>query len=117
MEKKRRSYTSYVLVQIMPALPGWRAAYWTGTEHIFGEVPLFAIVEPRMYPCHGCEPPGYKGGPLPDVAPPEEMRFVTGLEFYSDEGFAIVNEVDNYCGLFPPGDAELPCHHKEETHG
>lgn len=103
----RDTYTVYVLEQIIPAPPGWQAAFWDATTqtHVFDAVSLFALVTPRRYLAGTtCAAPSHASPPA------DELREVVGLPYYPDEGFAIPNECDNYCGLVAPGYAPT-CEH------
>jgi hypothetical protein len=117
MTQRDKSYLVFVLEQIIPAPPGWQAVYFVDGAHVCVEVPLFALVERRIYRA---------GRECPEDYAAEELREVVGMVYaYADtSGFYVAEELahnyygedgtpQRYCGLLPAssGLTALRCRH------
>jgi hypothetical protein len=96
-----RVYEVFVLHQVLPAPPGWRAVYRADDGTYWEDpVPLFALVTRRSYRVEE------RGNPLGErLSTPEEeeeTREVVALQYYTDEGFDVVDKIDNFVRLLPP---------------
>lgn len=111
--QKEPVYATFGVHQIAPVV-GWQAVYWDthAAQHFCAPLHVLALVTRTVRDVHttASEPEPYT-----EHLTPEECREVVGLE-YTDAGFSVCDETDNFCGLLPPertlADFECGCFHR-----
>ena len=89
----QRTYDRFFPHALMPAV-GWRAVYFVDTgAHVAVTVHALALAVRVTYACHTRR-----------VVPPEGDPWeIVGLGYSPGDGWVVADEVDNFCGLLPPG--------------
>jgi hypothetical protein len=92
------TYDEFSLHTIMPA-PGWQAIYFADGAHFLGPVHALALVSRITYEVKTRRIVNSDPSKRPEAA----LREIVGMEYSLDCGWAVLDEVRNYCGLLPPG--------------
>jgi hypothetical protein len=77
---------------------GWQAVYWDADRHLTADVHALAAVHRVVRNAHtgAVVPQTWRGAPSEDWE-------VVALSYHPADGWTIVEEVSNFCGLIPPG--------------
>jgi hypothetical protein len=85
----------YTLDEIIPAMGGWRAVFWTGTQHLVEPVYIIALATNKA-----TADPG----------------LIVSLTYTPGPGWTVCEQRNDFCGLLPPG-ADLGEYEREDPFG
>lgn len=95
-EEHHPTYTTYLLHTIMPA-PGWQVVYWQQDHHDVAPLHALALTTRHERDCRTNRIEETYWG---EIA--EDRRTLVGLEYNPSDGWEVVDQMLNYCGLLPP---------------